>query len=112
MKKYSILLLLMIFSCVGFAQVEPAPENQSRLKEANPIITESDFEGTYQVILSDKRMVEPEITKSTLLLIKKKREQNQTIFITVDQYTKIKVVSYKTINSKGFTPLKKYRYEE
>lgn len=109
MKKYSILLLLMIFSCVGFTQVsELVSKNKSRLK----LVSQLPSEGTYQIILSDKRMIEPEITKGMVFLINDKREQNQTIFITVNQYTKIKVLSYNIINSKGFTPIKKYNYEE
>jgi len=71
-----------------------------------------DIEGTYQVLLKDNRMVEPEISGSMLDLISEKRKQDQVVYIIIDKYMTIKVLPHNVIGALDFIPPDKYVYED
>lgn len=68
-------------------------------------------DGTYQVILSDERMVEPELTDAVLHEINNLRDPEEVKFLQLGDYIKIKILPLSVINTKDFTPLEKYIYE-
>lgn len=86
---------------------EPLPNTISTFQDNEAIV----IDGTYQVILHDKRMIEPVLTDEILLQIQAIRLPNDITYIEIDQYTTIKVLSHTIINSENFSPLEKYSYD-
>lgn len=111
MKRYFTLFIsIFILSTQGIAQdvvVASEKEYSSTLKNADqlPLV------GTYQIIVDNEDIV-TNITEAILLQVKAKRESNTISYIIINDYVKIKILSYKVINSQGFIPLKEFSYEE
>ncbi|MFT5778351.1 MAG: hypothetical protein ACI837_001307 [Crocinitomicaceae bacterium] len=70
------------------------------------------IDGTYQVILSDERMVEPELSDAILHAINNMRDEFKTQQMQLGEYARIIVLSFTAINAEDFVPLEKYRYED
>ena len=109
MINYTILLGFMLCFGLSYSQQteEPLPNTISSF-ESNHIIVK---DGTYQVILHDKRMIEPVITDEILLQIQAIRQSNEITYLELDEYTTIKVLPLVIINSENFSPLEKYSYD-
>ena len=103
MRKSSLLLVFLVFNwMLAFGQ-----ENVDRLKqhEVQNII------GTFQVVLSHRDLIEPELTQEFLEFILSERKSNEDVYIDIDAYTRVLIVSQKTIDAVDFEPIKTYRYE-
>ena len=103
MLKLKLSLLAGIVSFLTYSQIESTTISESM---------HSDLYGTFQVILADKRMIEPEITESLLAQVEQARLADKVAFIEIDQYTHVKVLPLSRIESDDFEPLKLYDYEK
>ncbi len=70
------------------------------------------WEGTFQIIISDERLIQPEITASLLQQIEDKRDQQNIVMWDYTPYIAIKILPYNEIESENFEPLKTYSYVE
>jgi len=111
MKKYSIVLILLVFSSIAFSQDVIEENTLSQTPSFLKGTTELPQEGTYQIIVDNKDII-TNITKKTLLTINKKRQAENITYIVINEYVKIKILPYSVIRAKGFVPLKKYSYEK
>lgn len=106
MKTLFTVLFMIIAPFMSFSQ-ESSYKAEPLTEYIAPIVKE----GSYQVILKDHRMLEPELTSGILNKISTERKQESVSYIYLDEYTTIKILPFKTINSVSFVPLKKYVYE-
>ena len=112
MKKFLLLgfslLSLGLFSQDTLTTPEVPIYTSSPLKEA---VTTQLLDGTYQIILANADIINPEITNAMLQQIVIERSKNIITYIFINDAAKIKVLPYSTIEAKGFVPLKKFSYE-
>lgn len=102
--KGNILLILMLFSSViSYAQLE----NPSRIEQE----VQDQFNGTFQIILADTRMIEPEITNEIRQLVSSERLQSVDVYLEIDEYTKLYIPSFDQISDENYVELELYRYE-
>ena len=103
MKGNVILFFLLFCSVVGFGQVQ----NPDKLRH----IEQDELTGTFQIVLLDERMIEPEITDQLLLMVENQRLQSSDIYVDLDAYTRLYLPSYDQISEESFIKLNLYRYE-
>ena len=104
MLKKILFLLVLFVSGLSYGQIQ----NSATFNEA----VQPEWEGTFQVILANERMIEPGITTDLLQQIEDKREQNETIFWEYSSYITIQILSKELVLSNNYKPLKTYGYEE
>lgn len=110
MQKLFTLIALLMLSGAVFSQSTVSQNNAhepSQIKEEKGLPEE----GTYQVIVTNEDII-ANITREDLLQVESERKEDEITYITIDQYTKIKILPYNTIRSKDYIPLKKYSYEK
>ena len=108
--KVALLIGLLTISFTLFSQdiVTGEPSlNNSVLEEYRG----GALEGTYQIIVENEDIV-TNVTEAIISQINTKRHSEIITYIIISDYVKIKILPLKTINSKGFIPLKKFSYEK
>ena len=108
MRHFCTILVFLLVCSISFSQQEENPT--ATLISPTPlnyIVTD----GTYQVILSDHRMVEPELTDAVLHEINDLRDAEELKYIQLGEYITIKILPFSIINAEDFIPLEKYIYE-
>jgi hypothetical protein len=103
MKGNVLLIFLFLTPIVGFSQ----EQDPNKIEQ----VVEDELAGTFQIILSDRRMVEPEVTDQILQLVDSERLQAQDVYLELDDYTKLYIPSYDQITGENFVELNPYRYE-
>lgn len=97
MKKYLLFIFIFFLSAAEIYAQSSSKENLEKIKK--------EIAGTYQIqILGHSR--EPlNISEDIYEIIKSKRDSDRIVFHQVSQKVRIKILPYKAIESKNFTPL-------
>ncbi len=109
MKKYLITFSFLVFASLAFSQEvveQPRPSTVGSLEQAEQLPTE----GTYQIIVQGKDVI-PAIPQEIMYQINHKRAYEEVTYLIVNDYVKIKILPFKVIRAKDFTPLKTYYHE-
>jgi hypothetical protein len=108
MKHYCVLVAITLLCGLSFGQVNELEPGTLTSIQQNYIV----IDGTYQVILNDERMVEPELSDAILHEINNLRDDFKIKYMRLGDYTEILILPFSVINAEGFVPLEKYSYAQ
>lgn len=102
-------LLCFLFTTCFIANVDAQAEQTTFIAE-----TQEDTypEGTYQIVLSDERIIEPSLSNYELEQISVLRHATLIVYYQVNAYVKIRILPVSTIEAEGFVAPPKYVYED
>lgn len=98
------LIFIFLFSLNSFSQ-----QGLSKEEVTKYIKMTTDAEGTYQIQLIDTR-AKPTTQLSIINSIENKRDDDKVAYFYINNFTRVKVLSRKEINSTAFKPLERYKY--
>lgn len=101
------IILIINFVFIGLIGICQST-NSNFLKES----IKEPWDGTFQIILADARMVQPEITEDLLTEIENRRDQSEIVFWQYTEYTTIKILPKDLIISEEFKALETFIYAE
>ena len=110
MKIYFFLTTILFFSFEGFSQVVTQDENTIN-SSLIQLAEEMPEKGSYKILLKGEK-TSREIPDEIMYQVNSKRLYDEVVFIEINKNVRIKILPFREIRDKNFTPIKTYVYEK